>query len=111
MKPIDSANWPTISPPNTATPGGPGICFPNPRSWPPPPAPGRWRGDIVTHLKLREPKCYVASFNRPNLTYRVIPKNKPYDQLLNFLRARPKESGIVYCMSRKSTESVAANLS
>ena len=74
-------------------------------------ATGRVREDIVTHLKLREPKCYVASFNRPNLTYRVIAKNKPYDQLLDFLRARPKESGIVYCMSRKSTESVAQRLS
>ena len=73
-------------------------------------ATGRVREDIVTHLKLREPKCYVASFNRPNLTYRVIPKNKPYDQLLHFLRARPKESGIVYCQSRKSAERVAANL-
>ena len=74
-------------------------------------ATGRVREDIISHLKLREPSCYVASFNRPNLTYRVIAKNKPYDQLLNFLRARPKESGIVYCMSRKSTERVAANLS
>jgi ATP-dependent DNA helicase RecQ len=73
-------------------------------------ATGRVREDIVTHLKLREPKIYVASFNRPNLTYRVIPKNKPYDQLLNFLRARPKEGGIVYCQSRKSAEHVAANL-
>ena len=70
----------------------------------------RVREDIVTHLKLREPKCYVASFNRPNLTYRVIPKNKPYDQLLNFLRARPKDGGIVYCQSRKTAERVAANL-
>jgi ATP-dependent DNA helicase RecQ len=74
-------------------------------------ATGRVREDIVTHLKLYEPKCYVASFNRPNLTYRVIAKNKPYDQLLDFLRARPKESGIVYCMSRKSTENVAQRLS
>ena len=73
-------------------------------------ATGRVREDIVTHLKLREPKCYVASFNRPNLTYRVIPKNKPYDQLLQFLHARPRESGIVYCQSRKSAERVAANL-
>ncbi len=73
-------------------------------------ATGRVREDIVKHLKLREPKCYVASFNRPNLTYRVIPKNKPYDQLLQFLRARPRESGIVYCQSRKSAERVAANL-
>jgi ATP-dependent DNA helicase RecQ len=73
-------------------------------------ATGRVREDIVTHLKLREAKIYVASFNRPNLTYRVIPKNKPDDQLLHFLRARPKESGIVYCQSRKSAERVAANL-
>src|SRR5208282_1641686 len=70
----------------------------------------RVREDIVTHLKLRGPKCYVASFNRPNLTYRVIPKNKPYDQLLAFLRARSKDGGIVYCQSRKTTERVAANL-
>ena len=73
-------------------------------------ATGRVREDIVTHLKLREPKCYVASFNRPNLTYRVIAKNKPYDQLLDFLRSRPKDSGIVYCLSRKATESVAERL-
>ncbi len=71
----------------------------------------RVRQDIVTLLKLREPSCYVASFNRPNLTYRVFAKNKPYEQVLEFLRARPRESGIVYCQSRKSTESVAERLS
>jgi ATP-dependent DNA helicase RecQ len=73
-------------------------------------ATGRVREDIISHLKLREPKCYVASFNRPNLTYRILAKNKPYDQLLDFLRARPKESGIVYCLSRKGAESVAQRL-
>jgi ATP-dependent DNA helicase RecQ len=71
----------------------------------------RVRADIVTHLKLREPQIYVASFNRPNLTYRVVAKNKPYDQLLDFLRARPEDGGIVYCQSRKTAERVAANLS
>ncbi len=70
----------------------------------------RVRKDIVTHLKLREARCYVASFNRPNLTYRVVAKSKPYDQLLNFLRARTKDGGIIYCSSRKTTERVAANL-
>src|SRR6266446_9429603 len=70
----------------------------------------RVRADIVKQLKLREPGCYVASFNRPNLTYRVIPKTSAYDQLLAFIRARPNESGTVYCASRKSTESVARNL-
>ncbi len=73
-------------------------------------ATGRVREDIVKHLKLRAPKTYVASFNRPNLTYRVLAKNKPFDQLFEFLRARPKESGIVYCLSRKGTESVAERL-
>ena len=70
----------------------------------------RVREDIVTHLKLRDPRRYVASFNRPNLTYRVLAKSKPYDQLLEFLRARRRESGIVYCQSRKSVEQTAANL-
>ena len=70
----------------------------------------RVRADIIQHLKLREPACYVASFNRPNLTYRVIPKSGPYEQTLAFIRARPRESGIVYCQSRKSAESVATNL-
>src|SRR5881409_1563724 len=70
----------------------------------------RVRADIVKQLKLREPCCYVASFNRPNLTYRVVPKAAPYEQLLEFIRARPNESGIVYCASRKSTDSLARNL-
>jgi ATP-dependent DNA helicase RecQ len=70
----------------------------------------RVRADIIKHLKLHEPGCYVASFNRPNLTYRVIPKSGPYEQTLEFIRKRPRESGIVYCQSRKSAESVASNL-
>src|ERR1700730_8161185 len=70
----------------------------------------RVRADIVKQLKLREPRCYVASFNRPNLAYHVVPKSAPYEQLLAFIRARPNESGIVYCASRKSTESLARNL-
>ncbi len=73
-------------------------------------ATSRVRDDIVKHLKLREPGCYVASFNRPNLTYRVLAKSKPYDQVFEFVRARPKESGIIYCSSRKAAESVAERL-
>jgi ATP-dependent DNA helicase RecQ len=70
----------------------------------------RVREDIVERLHLREPRCYVASFNRPNLTYRVIPRAGPYDQTLAFLRGRPGESGIIYCGSRKAAESVAERL-
>ncbi len=70
----------------------------------------RVRADIVKQLKLREPRCYVASFNRSNLTYRVVPKAAPYEQLLTFIRSRSNDSGIVYCASRKSAESLARNL-
>ena len=70
----------------------------------------RVRTDILTHLKLRAPALYVASFNRPNLRYRVQAKARPYEQTLDFIRARPKESGIVYCQSRKAAESVAERL-
>src|SRR5438874_5763173 len=70
----------------------------------------RVRADIVKQLKLREPRCYVASFDRPNLTYRIVPKSAPYEQLLKFISTRPDDSGIVYCASRKSPESLARNL-
>src|SRR2546425_591272 len=70
----------------------------------------RVRIDIIQQLHLREPRCYIASFNRPNLTYRVVPKSEPYEQLLAFIRRRPNDSGIVYCATRKSTDSLARNL-
>jgi ATP-dependent DNA helicase RecQ len=70
----------------------------------------RVRGDIIKQLKLRDPCCYVASFNRPNLTYRVVAKSSAYQQVLEFVRARPNESGIVYCASRKSTDALAEKL-
>jgi len=70
----------------------------------------RVRQDIVALLGLRAPACYVASFNRPNLTYRVFAKNKPYQQVLEFVRRRTRESGIIYCQARKTAESVAQRL-
>jgi ATP-dependent DNA helicase RecQ len=70
----------------------------------------RVRGDIVSQLHLRDPRCYVASFNRPNLTYRVFPKVKAYEQTLEFVGARRDESGIIYCQSRKGAEALAAKL-
>jgi len=73
-------------------------------------ATGRVRTDIVERLALRGPREYVASFNRPNLFYRVQPKDGAFDQLVDFLAERKGESGIVYCLSRKSAESVAEKL-
>jgi ATP-dependent DNA helicase RecQ len=73
-------------------------------------ATARVRQDIVGQLHLREPSRFVASFNRPNLTYRVVVKAKPSRQVVDFLRSRPRESGIVYCQSRKGAEALAARL-
>jgi ATP-dependent DNA helicase RecQ len=70
----------------------------------------RVRADIVKQLALRDPRYYVASFNRPNLSYRVVPKSAPYQQLLAFITGRPNDSGIVYCASRKTADSLARNL-
>ncbi len=70
----------------------------------------RVRDDIIRQLRLKDPSVHVASFNRPNLTYRVIPKSQAYRQVLDFVKARPKESGIVYCFSRASADSVASKL-
>jgi ATP-dependent DNA helicase RecQ len=73
-------------------------------------ATGRVRADIVAHLQLREPATFVASFNRPNLTYRVIPKDQPLKQIIDFVRKREHESGIIYCASRATAERVAESL-
>ena len=70
----------------------------------------RVRHDIRTLLQLRDSAFYVASFNRPNLTYRVQAKVNAYDQVLAFLQTQSQESGIVYCQSRKATEQLAARL-
>jgi ATP-dependent DNA helicase RecQ len=70
----------------------------------------RVRADIVRQLQLRDPEVHVASFNRANLTYRVVPRTKAYEQVRDFIRSRPKESGIVYCFSRAAAESVAGKL-
>ncbi len=71
----------------------------------------RVRRDIVHHLKMRDPAVFVASFNRPNLFYRVIPKDQPVGQIVDFVRKRPMDSGIVYCATRASADRVAGSLS
>jgi len=70
----------------------------------------RVRADIINHLRLHKPELFVASFNRPNLTYRVIPKDQPIKQLIAFVSKREHESGIIYCASRATTERVAEAL-
>jgi ATP-dependent DNA helicase RecQ len=68
------------------------------------------RKDILEKLELDNPAEFVSSFNRANITYRVIPKKNSFNQLLDFLEKRKDDSGIIYCLSRKSTEELAAEL-
>lgn len=73
-------------------------------------ATARVREDIVKHLHLREPAVFVASFNRPNLSYRVIPKEQGTGQIMEFVRRRPLDSGIVYCATRATADRLAESL-
>ncbi len=73
-------------------------------------ATGRVRRDITESLGLRDPSCYVASFNRPNLSYRVVPKSDAARTLTAFVRGRSKESGIIYAASRRQAETLAEKL-
>ncbi len=68
------------------------------------------RDEIVERLALNEPSVFVSGFDRPNIRYMVQPKTDTRRQLLGFLREHEDETGIVYCLSRKKTESVAETL-
>ncbi|HYW54091.1 MAG TPA: DNA helicase RecQ [Dongiaceae bacterium] len=71
-------------------------------------ATARVRDDVVAQLGLRRPAVHVASFDRANLTYRVLHAPRTVDGLVRWLRARPDdEAGIVYCGSRANTEKLA----
>ncbi len=70
----------------------------------------RVRHDIVEMLGIPDARFFVASFNRPNLSYRVIPRMNPSKQISEILADHPEETGIIYCLSRSSTESLAEEL-
>ncbi len=70
-------------------------------------ADARTRIEIIERLKLESASCFVASFDRPNIRYRVVEKDTARRQLETFLGAHGGESGIVYCLSRKKTEETA----
>jgi ATP-dependent DNA helicase RecQ len=68
--------------------------------------------EIVLRLQLESARHFVASFDRPNIQYRIVGKNSPSKQLLDFLRSEHKgDAGIVYCLSRASVEKTAEFLS
>ena len=66
------------------------------------------RAEIVSRLGLADARQFVASFNRPNIQYRIEPKAEPSRQLLRLIQTEhPDEAGIVYCLSRASVEKTA----
>ncbi|MGW6972795.1 DNA helicase RecQ [Streptomyces sp. NPDC054952] len=68
-------------------------------------------GEIAGRLGLEEGRHFVASFDRPNIQYRIVPKNNPLRQLLDLIRTEhPGDAGVVYCLSRASVEKTAAAL-
>ncbi len=69
------------------------------------------RQEIIDRLGLGSAPVFCSSFDRPNIRYRVLPKNSARQQLLRFIREEhPDEAGIVYCLSRKRVEETAAFL-
>jgi len=70
----------------------------------------RVREDIVAQLRLREPRVLVGTFDRPELTYRVLPRQDLETQVTEAIRRHPDAASIVYCISRKDTEAMASAL-
>jgi len=70
----------------------------------------RVRTDIVEQLRLKDPTVLVGSSDRPNLVYRVVPRVDVLDQVLEVIRRHAGEAVIVYCISRKDTETMAMSL-
>jgi ATP-dependent DNA helicase RecQ len=70
----------------------------------------RVRNDIAAQLHLRDPEVLVGTFDRPNLVYRVVPRTDRIGQTLEILGRHQGEASIVYCISRRETEQLAARL-
>jgi len=70
----------------------------------------RVRSDIIGQLHLNQPEVLVGRFDRPNLCYRVVPRTDRIAQTLEILGRHAGEASIVYCISRKETERLAARL-
>lgn len=68
------------------------------------------RKDILVQLGIEQAPVFLASFDRPNLSLTVLPGRKKIQQIDNFLKRKPNQAGIIYCLSRKTTEDVAEQL-
>lgn len=69
------------------------------------------RKDIVDQLQLKDPVLFIASFDRPNISLNISPGQKRLEQIFDFLKKHPGQSGIIYCLARKTCEDIAAKLS
>jgi ATP-dependent DNA helicase RecQ len=68
------------------------------------------RKDIITQLGLVEPTVFLASFDRPNLSLQVLPAKDRFKSIIEHIKKNRNTSGIIYCMSRKTTETLAERL-
>jgi ATP-dependent DNA helicase RecQ len=68
------------------------------------------RKDIIQRLGLKSAKTFISSFDRPNIRYTVVEKQQPMRQLEKFLLNYPRQSGIVYALSRKRVEEISTKL-
>lgn len=71
----------------------------------------RVQDDIMKNLKMKQPKKFIASFNRENLYLQVVPKRSPSKQVIDFLNQHKNQSGIIYCFSRKQVDNLHEELS
>ncbi|WP_423064300.1 DNA helicase RecQ [Candidiatus Paracoxiella cheracis] len=68
------------------------------------------RQHILKSLNLENAHVHIASFDRPNIRYTVVEKQRPFNQLTAFLKSRTHDFGIIYCLSRKRVEELATKL-
>jgi ATP-dependent DNA helicase RecQ len=68
------------------------------------------RKDIIEKLSLNNPEVFIGSFDRPNLSLEVRTGQKRFEQIVDFLKDHPRQAGIIYCLSRKSTEDLSERL-
>ena len=68
------------------------------------------RTDIIQELRLKKPSIYVGTFNRENLRYLIVEKTDPVRQVVDYLQDHRKDSGIIYCFSKKQVEELSKTL-
>lgn len=69
------------------------------------------RQEIIEKLELKDAKIFASGFDRPNISYTIVEKNNPKKQVIHYIETKHKDdSGIVYCLSRKSVDELAQTL-